>query len=354
MSKKYTLSKRWLIANLAVLLAILLLWSGCDTASSMYVTNTAATPLFIEVANADEFPAGGGGGLGDMLKSVYDPDEDGVFALNVLTGDVIDVSETSWAVSAMGAKANSNALNHDRYADSEAVSAMGAKANSNALNHDRYADSEAVSAMGAKANNNALNHDKYTDAEAKAAGATNKLDDFAAPDNNTDLNATTSAHGLLPLLTGVTTVYLNGNGAWTTPGSGGGLGYALMISGNVTNPVDATTYYLGANSGAWGVVAAIHRVYIPKSGTITVVYLYWYAAPTAGSDEGINIYIRLNNSSDTLIATVGSADVSKIFANVALSLGVAQGDYIEIKVITPTWGTNPATVIALTGVVYIE
>ena len=75
-----------------------------------------------------------------------------------------------------------------------AVSAMGAKAANNPLNHDRYTDAEAVTAMGAKADNNPLNHDRYTDAEAKAI----KLDDFTAPDNNTDLNATTSAHGLLP------------------------------------------------------------------------------------------------------------------------------------------------------------
>jgi hypothetical protein len=41
---------------------------------------------------------------------------------------------------------------HVRYADSEAVSAMGAKANSNPLNHDRYANSEAVAAIKADAN----------------------------------------------------------------------------------------------------------------------------------------------------------------------------------------------------------
>jgi hypothetical protein len=72
------------------------------------------------------------------------------------------------AVAAMGAKANGNPLNHDRYTDAEAVTAMGAKANGNPLNHDRYTDAEAVAAMGAKANGNPLNHDRYTDAEARA------------------------------------------------------------------------------------------------------------------------------------------------------------------------------------------
>jgi hypothetical protein len=73
------------------------------------------------------------------------------------------------AVAAMGTKANSNPLNHDRYTNSEAVAAMGAKGNGNPLNHDRYTDAEAVAAMGAKANSNPLNHDRYTDSEAVAA-----------------------------------------------------------------------------------------------------------------------------------------------------------------------------------------
>jgi hypothetical protein len=73
------------------------------------------------------------------------------------------------AVAAMGAKASTNALNHDRYTNNEAVTAMGAKASTNALNHDRYTDSEAVAAMGAKNNANALNHDRFTDANAVSA-----------------------------------------------------------------------------------------------------------------------------------------------------------------------------------------
>jgi hypothetical protein len=46
-----------------------------------------------------------------------------------------------------------------------------------------------------------------------------KLDDLAAPDDNTDLNASVSAHGLLPKLSGTATQYLSGVGTWTTPSS---------------------------------------------------------------------------------------------------------------------------------------
>ena len=44
-----------------------------------------------------------------------------------------------------------------------------------------------------------------------------KLDDLDTPDDNTDLNASTGAHGLLPKLSNVATEYLDGTGAWSTP-----------------------------------------------------------------------------------------------------------------------------------------
>jgi hypothetical protein len=47
-----------------------------------------------------------------------------------------------------------------------------------------------------------------------------KLDDLATPDDNTDLNASATVHGLLPKLSNVATEFLNGQGGWTTPPAG--------------------------------------------------------------------------------------------------------------------------------------
>jgi hypothetical protein len=57
-----------------------------------------------------------------------------------------------------------------------------------------------------------------------------KLDDLAAPDDNTDLDATVSAHGLLPKLGGGTTNYLRADGTWAAPPGGGG-GDATSLQG---------------------------------------------------------------------------------------------------------------------------
>ena len=60
-----------------------------------------------------------------------------------------------------------------------------------------------------------------------------KLDDLAAPDDNTDLNATTSAHGLLPKLGGGTTNFLRADGTWNAPAGGGGGGTIQAGAGNL-------------------------------------------------------------------------------------------------------------------------
>lgn len=44
-----------------------------------------------------------------------------------------------------------------------------------------------------------------------------KLDDLAAPDDNTDLDATVAAHGLLPKLSGNSAQYLDGTGVFAVP-----------------------------------------------------------------------------------------------------------------------------------------
>lgn len=50
-----------------------------------------------------------------------------------------------------------------------------------------------------------------------------KLDDLAAPEDNTDLNADISKHGLLPKLGGGTSNFLRADGTWAAPPGPGGV-----------------------------------------------------------------------------------------------------------------------------------
>lgn len=60
----------------------------------------------------------------------------------------------------------------------------------------------------------------HASSHQSGGGDSIKLDDLAAPDDNTDLDATVLAHGLLPKLGGGTTNFLRADGSWANPGGG--------------------------------------------------------------------------------------------------------------------------------------
>jgi len=142
--------------------------------------------------------------------------------------------------------------------------------------------------------------------------------------------------------------------AYTPSAGGAGLGYALTVTAaNLATTTDAQTIYFGSLAGvAPSSTAAISRIYIPKTGTIKVAQIVAHAA-TAGTGESWSLYVRLNNTTDTLIQTVASTAAFRTWINTSLSIAVVAGDYIEIKSINPTWATNPANV-RFGGVIYIE
>ena len=143
--------------------------------------------------------------------------------------------------------------------------------------------------------------------------------------------------------------WVNGSGG----SGGGGLGYCVNVqAASQSTTTDSKTLYWGGMLVVPSTTANRWRLYIPKAGTIKAAVLYSYAG-TAGSAEDWSRYIRLNNTSDTLIATVAEASNNRVWANYALSIAVAAGDYIEIKEVCPAWATNPATVTR-TGQIYIE
>lgn len=90
-------------------------------------------------------------------------------------------------------------------------------------------------ALGTDASGTARPPTSHASSHQAGGGDAIKLDDLAAPDDNTDLNATTSAHGLLPKLGGGTTNFLRADGTWAAPAGGGspptGTGFRRVASG---------------------------------------------------------------------------------------------------------------------------
>jgi hypothetical protein len=116
---------------------------------------------------------------------------------------------------------------------------------------------------------------------------------------------------------------------------------------------DSTTYYFGCHYGKEFVGAAgTTRIYIPAAGVITAAY-FTTRSTTAGTGEDISLYVRLNDTTDTLVAGVGTSAQTRVFSNASMSVTVAAGDYIEMKMVCPAWATNPTTT-AIGGLVYVS
>lgn len=93
-----------------------------------------------------------------------------------------------------------------------------------------------------------------------------KLDELGVPSDNTNLNATTTRHGLLPKLSGNASQYLNGLGQWSVPAGGGG---SINF---ITSPI-LYTDCLYANTAAlatfYGVAVSSGTLNAPNSGVVT-------------------------------------------------------------------------------------
>lgn len=130
------------------------------------------------------------------------------------------------------------------------------------------------------------------------------------------------------------------------------VGYTLQVQALTSAPTDGQTIYFGNLPKAPTTTANISKVYIPKAGTIKRAEVYCYSG-TSGTAESWSGYVRLNNTTDTLIATLAVNTAERRFSNTALNIAVVAGDYIEIKFINPTWATNPNTTI-FGGYLWIE
>lgn len=118
---------------------------------------------------------------------------------------------------------------------------------------------------------------------------------------------------------------------------------AINTQALALTPTLSTTMYFGLIPTTPTVTAAERKIYFRRAGVIEACELYSQAT-IAGTNENWSIYIRLNNTTDTLIQTVGAATTERVFTNASLSIAIASGDYIEIKSVNPAWVVSPTSV----------
>ncbi len=132
--------------------------------------------------------------------------------------------------------------------------------------------------------------------------------------------------------------------------------YTLMLgSAGSQSPADSTTYYYGGDWNAnlnttWNLTS----VEIPKAGTLKRVFIKVRVAGVLGTTEAVSHYLRINDTTDVTLNTTATYDTTatNIVAS-GLSAALAAGDYVNLKIATPAWVTNPTTV-RFYAILYIE
>jgi hypothetical protein len=117
----------------------------------------------------------------------------------------------------------------------------------------------------------------------------------------------------------------------------------IVNPGGVINLADSTTYYFGSFiSTAVTITAAARRVYLGKDCTIIGATFSLLVSSTLGSSEDITVYIRVNNTTDTLLGTIkANSATQQVVINTSMNIALTSSDYFEMKIVTPAFATNP-------------
>jgi len=139
-----------------------------------------------------------------------------------------------------------------------------------------------------------------------------------------------------------------GTGASTATAARGNLGvhYGLAYGLGAFNPADATTYIIGnqaapdANPGD----NTKHQIAAPIAGTVKRLCISGYVGGTLGSGESVSFFVRklgTTDSTESVSVTLNTTEVAIACANLTTTFTVAEDDKVSLKMVSPTWVTNP-------------
>lgn len=144
----------------------------------------------------------------------------------------------------------------------------------------------------------------------------------------------------------------DGDTARVTLPTSSSLGYTLQGSHSQMTWTDGTVRYVGNAQNTPSTSEGNAKIYFPASGTVTAIYILTTSA--TGSAELTTVDFRLNGTTDTQISTALSfAAGANTLAITGLSIAVTAGQYFELKLTCPTFGTDP-TQGRISFVAYIQ
>jgi hypothetical protein len=117
-----------------------------------------------------------------------------------------------------------------------------------------------------------------------------------------------------------------------------------LFTPSAANLADALTYYFGANGQSTFNTNELSGS-APAPVSCTIKSIYGLVSYGAGSSENVVFSLSINGSSFTTIATVAldSGTFSTAFNLTGQSISVTAGDRLSIRMVCPTWVTNPTS-----------
>jgi len=119
--------------------------------------------------------------------------------------------------------------------------------------------------------------------------------------------------------------------------------YSISWQTAALNPVDSTTYHIHGFAYAPSTSDGFWRYYIPKNGIVRNVTLNINPSGAMGTAEDTTVSLRVN-STDTALGTI-KMDAQNNVLSANCNVPVTTADYIQIKLQTPAWVSNPNGVL---------
>lgn len=115
------------------------------------------------------------------------------------------------------------------------------------------------------------------------------------------------------------------------------------------SPGDATTYYIATTTPSLSASATLYRNTAPYACKLVGAEIQATNTVTNATNEASTFNFRLNNTTDVLLSNAvivgGTVAVSNTYTVTGLNQTIAAGDTFNIKWTTPTWVTNPTSVV---------
>lgn len=115
--------------------------------------------------------------------------------------------------------------------------------------------------------------------------------------------------------------------------------------GGVASPSDGSTLYFGIDFAS-GMSSALGAASWKTTKASTSVDVFLRIECSAGSNENVAFYLRnITTATDYTITTTATLDAAIVFISaIGLAATGSAGDEWEVKMVNPTWGTNPTGV----------